>query len=247
MKELNKEDINQVLKCTERIKSNKNSEVSKDEIKKYTDEKNNLVKEWESLQMGKYKAIDKEKYKEEKAEKIKELSNNIEEGIKELYDSEKYIKYLKVLYKFHKYSINNSIAIAMQKPEATIVAGFKTWNSVNRHVKMGEKGIKILAPAPIKMKFEQYKKDENGNYVCENGKKVKEEVEEIIPKYKVAYVFDISQTDGEPLPTLSEELKGNVNDYNNFKRALEGSTSFKISYGSIEGEAKGYCIPSLKK
>lgn len=180
-------------------------------------------------------------------DKVKELSEKLEDGIKNLFESDKYKNFLKVMSKFHNYSFRNSILIMMQKPEATYVAGFNKWNTFKRKINKGEKGIKIFAPAPIKKKVEQYKKDKNGNYIYENGKKVKEEVEQIIPKYKITHVFDISQTDGEPLPTLTEELKGKVNDFINFKKALENSTSFNISYGSIKGEAKGYCTPALKR
>ena len=176
-------------------------------------------------------------------DKIKEVSEKLEDGITNLFESDKYKSFLKVISKFHNYSFRNSILIMMQKPEATYVAGFNKWNTFKRKVNKGEKGIKIFAPSPIKKKVEQYKKDEKGNFVYENGKKAIEEVEQIIPKYKITHVFDISQTNGEPLPSLTEELKGNVEDFNNFKKALEKSTNFNISYGSIKGEAKGYCTP----
>lgn len=180
-------------------------------------------------------------------DKVKELSEKLEDGIKNLFESDKYKNFLKVMSKFHNYSFRNSILIMMQKPEATYVAGFNKWNTFKRKVNKGEKGIKIFAPSPVKKKVEQYKKDEKGNFVYENGKKVIEEVEQIIPKYKITHVFDISQTNGEALPSLTEELKGNVEDFNNFKKALEKSTNFNISYGSIKGEAKGYCTPALKR
>ena len=180
-------------------------------------------------------------------DKVKELSEKLEDGIKDLFESDKYKNFLKVMSKFHNYSFRNSILIMMQKPEATYVAGFNKWNTFKRKVNKGEKGIKIFAPSPIKKKVQQYKKDEKGNFIYVDGKKVIEEVEQIIPKYKITYVFDISQTSGEPLPSLTEELKGSVNDYSNFKKALENSTSFNVAYGSIKGEAKGYCTPALKR
>lgn len=224
-----------------------NPEIPIKEISKELEGKENVL--------PKYKKLDKvtedikleKKFENSTEDKIKKLSEQLEEGIKNLFESDKYKNFLKTMSKFHNYSFRNSILIMMQNPEATYVAGFNKWNTLNRKVNKGEKGIKIFAPAPIKKKVEQYKKDENGNYIYENGKKVKEEVEQIIPKYKITHVFDISQTNGEPLPTLTEELKGKVNDFINFKKALEKSTNFNISYGSIKGEAKGYCTPALRR
>ena len=184
---------------------------------------------------------------QKKTDKVKELSNKLEEGIKNLFESDKYKKFLNVMSKFHNYSFRNVFLIMAQKPEATYVAGFNKWNTLKRKVNKGEKGIQILAPAPIKKVIEEYQRDSYGTFVYDNGNKVTEKVEIIIPRYKVAYVFDISQTNGEPLPSLSEELKGNINDYDNFKKALENSTTFNVGYGAIKGDAKGYCNPGLRK
>lgn len=209
--------------------------------------KKEVLEKYNQLDKGVEAMKSEKKYVNSTEDKIKQLSKELEEGIKNLFESEKYKDFLKVMSKFHNYSFRNSILIMMQNPEATYVAGFNKWNTFKRKVNKGEKGIKIFAPSPIKKKIEQYKKDEKGNFVYENGKKVIEEVEQIIPKYKITYVFDISQTSGEPLPSLTEELKGSVNDYRNFKKALENSTSFNVAYGSIKGEAKGYCTPALKR
>lgn len=244
-----KKDVNYLKeKISKEVNKNNYSNTSKIE------ELNYVIKVKENV-LEKYKILDKgvedmqsgKKFESSTEDKIKKLSEQLEEGIKNLFENDKYKNYLKIMSKFHNYSFRNSILIMMQNPEATYVAGFNKWNTLNRKVNKGETGLKIFAPAPIKKKVEQYKKDENGNYIYENGKKLKEEVEQIIPKYKITHVFDISQTSGEPLPTLTEELKGNVKDYENFKKALENSTSFNVSYGSIKGEAKGYCTPTLKR
>lgn len=244
-----KKDVNYLKeKLSKEVNKNNYSNTSKIEELNYVIKvKENVLEKYKSLDKGVEEMQSGKKFESSTEDKIKKLSEQLEEGIKNLFESDKYKNYLKIMSKFHNYSFRNSILIMMQNPEATYVAGFNKWNTLNRKVNKGEKGLKIFAPAPIKKKVEQYKKDENGNYIYENGKKLKEEIEQIIPKYKITHVFDISQTSGEQLPNLTEELKGNVNDYENFNKALENSTSFNISYGNIKGEAKGYCTPTLKR
>ena len=177
-------------------------------------------------------------------QKVQEITEKVEQGIKELFESEKYKTYLNTMSKFHNYSFNNTMLIAMQKPDATLVAGFKAWQkNFDRHVKKGEKGIRILAPAPYKIKEEQEKLDPvTGEIMLDkNGMPVTEEVEIKIPAFRVVPVFDVSQTDGKELPDIGvNELSGSVEDYEDFMQALTEVSPVPITYEDIEGEAKGY-------
>ena len=177
-------------------------------------------------------------------QKVQEITEKLEQGIKEFFESEKYKTYLNTMSKFHNYSFNNTMLIAMQKPDATLVAGFKAWQKdFDRHVKKGEKGIRILAPAPYKIKEEQEKLDPvTGEIMLDkNGMPVTEEVEIKIPAFRVVPVFDVSQTDGKELPDIGvNELSGSVEDYEDFMQALTEVSSVPITYEDIEGEAKGY-------
>lgn len=177
-------------------------------------------------------------------QKVQEITEKLEQGIKELFESEKYKTYLNTMSKFHNYSFNNTMLIAMQKPDATLVAGFKAWQkNFDRHVKKGEKGIRILAPAPYKIKEEQEKLDPvTGEIMLDkNGMPVTEEVEIKIPAFRVVPVFDVSQTDGKELPDKGvNELSGSVEDYEDFMQALTEVSPVPITYEDIEGEAKGY-------
>ena len=140
-------------------------------------------------------------------QKVKEITDKLEEGLKELFESEKYRSYLSTMSKFHNYSFNNTLLIAMQKPEATLVAGYKAWQkNFNRHVNKGEKGIRILAPAPYKIKEERDKLDPVTGEVMldQDGMPQREEVEIKIPAFRAVSVFDVSQTDGEPIPELEQ-------------------------------------------
>lgn len=176
--------------------------------------------------------------------KVQEITEKLEQGIKELFESEKYKTYLNTMSKFHNYSFNNTMLIAMQKPDATLVAGFKAWQkNFDRHVKKGEKGIRILAPAPYKIKEEQEKLDPvTGEIMLDkNGMPITEEVEIKIPAFRVVPVFDVSQTDGKELPDIGvNELSGSVEDYEDFMQALTEVSPVPITYEDIEGEAKGY-------
>ena len=177
-------------------------------------------------------------------QKVQEITEKLEQGIKEFFESEKYKTYLNTMSKFHNYSFNNTMLIAMQKPDATLVAGFKAWQKdFDRHVKKGEKGIRILAPAPYKIKEEQEKLDPvTGEIMLDkNGMPVTEEVEIKIPAFRVVPVFDVSQTDGKELPDIGvNELSGSVEDYEDFMQALTEVSPVPITYEDIEGEAKGY-------
>ena len=177
-------------------------------------------------------------------QKVQEITEKLEQGIKELFESEKYKTYLNTMSKFHNYSFNNTMLIAMKKPDATLVAGFKAWQkNFDRHVKKGEKGIRILAPAPYKIKEEQEKLDPvTGEIMLDkNGMPITEEVEIKIPAFRVVPVFDVSQTDGKEMPDIGvNELSGSVEDYEDFMQALTEVSPVPITYEDIEGEAKGY-------
>ena len=177
-------------------------------------------------------------------QKVQEIIEKLEQGIKELFESEKYKNYLNTMSKFHNYSFNNTLLIAMQKPDATLVAGFQAWKkNFERHVKKGEKGIRILAPAPYKVKEEQEKLDPETNEIMldKEGKPIMEEVEVTIPAFRAVSVFDVSQTDGRELPELTiNELSADVEGYQDFMKALEMVSPVPIGYEDISGEAKGY-------
>ena len=178
------------------------------------------------------------------AEKITEITDRLEQGITELFDSERYKEYLQVMSKFHNYSFNNTLLIAMQKPDASLIAGFNAWkNNFGRNVMRGEKGIRILAPSPYKIRQEVEKKDpQTGKTVIDSdGKPVTETKEIQIPAYKVVAVFDVSQTEGRELPSLStNELTGDVEKYEDFFAALEKTSPVPMGFEKIEGTAHGY-------
>lgn len=188
--------------------------------------------------------------KVEKKQKIDDIMQKLEQGIKDVYDSEKYKNYLTVMSKFYSYSYNNAMLIMMQKPDATRIAGFNAWkNNFKRYVNKGEKGIEILAPAPYKIRKELPKVDPitKKQIIKSNGEIETEEVEMTIAAFKPVYVFDVSQTSGEPLPTLISELSGDVNQYNIFLESLKVISPFPIEFEEIENGAKGYCDPVNKK
>ena len=184
-------------------------------------------------------------------QKVQEITEKLEQGIKELFESEKYKNYLNTMSKFHNYSFNNTVLIAMQKPDATLVAGFKAWKrNFQRHVKKGEKGIRILAPAPYKMKEEQEKLDSETKEIMldAEGKPIMEEVEITIPAFRAVSVFDVAQTEGKELPELDvKELSDSVEDYENFMQALTEVSPVPIEFEEIEGGAKGYFSQSTHR
>ena len=175
------------------------------------------------------------------AERMKEITDRLETGIQQLFDSDRYKAYLTTMAKFHNYSFNNTLLIAMQGGQ--LVAGFNKWkDTFHRTVKKGEKGIKILAPAPYKVKQKMEKLDEQGKPILDkDGKPLTEEKTVQIPAFKVVSVFDVSQTEGEPLPSIAvNELSGSVQDYQDFFKALEQSSPVPIGFEGIEGGAHGY-------
>ena len=181
---------------------------------------------------------------EKPTEKIKEITDRLEQGIAELFDSERYKDYLRVMSKFHNYSFRNTLLIAMQAPDASLVAGFNTWkNTHGRNVKRGEKGIKIFAPSPYKVKREVEKLDPQTRkpIIGKDGKPVTEEQEITVPAYKVVSVFDVSQTEGRELPDIAvDELTGDVDRYNDFFAALEQTSPVPVGFENIEGKSHGY-------
>ena len=181
---------------------------------------------------------------EKPAEKLKEITDRLEQGITELFESERYREYLQVMSKFHNYSFNNTLLIAMQKPDASLVAGFSAWkNTFKRNVVKGEKGIKIIAPSPFKIKQEVEKIDPQTQkpVIGRDGKPVTEEKEVTIPAYKVVSVFDVSQTEGRELPNIGVDmLTGDVEQYRDFFAALEKTSPVPIGFEEIAGGAHGY-------
>ena len=181
---------------------------------------------------------------EKPAGKLKEITDRLEQGIMELFDSDRYKEYLRVMSKFHNYSFNNTLLIAMQKPDASLVAGFQSWkNNFKRNVVKGEKGIKILAPSPFKIKQEMEKIDPATQkpVIGADGKPVKEEKEITIPAFKVVSVFDVSQTEGKELPDIAVDmLTGDVECFKDVFAALEKTSPVPIGFEKIEGNSHGY-------
>lgn len=181
---------------------------------------------------------------EKPAEKMKEITDRLEQGIKDVFESERYKEYLTVMSKFHNYSFRNTFLIAMQKPDASHIAGFNAWkNDFDRHVKKDEKGIKIIAPSPYKMKKEMEKIDPNTQQPVKgkDGKPVTEEQEITIPAFKVVSVFDVSQTEGKELPDIAvDALTGDVAHYKEFFTALEQTAPVPVGFEKMENGTHGY-------
>lgn len=181
---------------------------------------------------------------EKPAEKMKEITDRLEQGIQELFDSDRYKEYLKVMSKFHNYSVNNTLLIAMQKPDATLIAGYNSWKSIfGRQVVKGAKGIKVIAPSPFKVKKEMEKIDPHTQkpVIGINGKPVKQEVEITVPAFKVVSVFDVSQTEGRELPSIGvDELTGSVEKYNDYFKAITQASPAPVGFEKIEGGTHGY-------
>ena len=176
-------------------------------------------------------------------ERLREITDGIEQGIKELFESEKYMRYLSVMSRFHRYSVNNTMLIYMQKPDATLVAGYNKWkDQFERHVKKGEHGITIIAPTPYKKKIEEQKLDPDTKapILDKDGKIVTEEKEIEIPMFRPVKVFDVSQTDGKPLPELASSLSGTVENYDVFMEALRRSSPVPITIEAMPDDTDGY-------
>ena len=184
-------------------------------------------------------------------QKIKEATEQLEAGIKEFFSSDKFQEYLNVMSRFHSYSYSNSVMIAMQKPDATLLAGFSGWQkNFDRHVKAGERGIRIFAPAPVKTKVEREKKDPDTKLpvLDENGDPVMETMEIKTPRFKIVTVFDVSQTDGKPLPSLGvDELTGNVEQFSQFFEALKRTSTVPIGFKELHDGSNGYYSPAEKR
>ena len=183
-------------------------------------------------------------------ERLREITDGIEQGIKELFESEKYMRYLSVMSRFHRYSVNNTMLIYMQKPDATLVAGYNKWkDQFERHVKKGEHGITIIAPTPYKKKIEEQKLDPDTKapILDKDGKIVTEEKEIEIPMFRPVKVFDVSQTDGKPLPELVSSLSGNVPNYEAFMEALRRSAPMPITFEAMAADTDGYFSANHQK
>ncbi len=172
-------------------------------------------------------------------EKIKEITERLEKGIESLFESENYKNYLKTMSKFTSYSLNNTLLIAMQKPDATTVAGYTTWKSLGRQVKKGQKAIQILAPIIYKKKRED-EGEEDDKASARRDKPLSEETEKILVGFKIVNVFDIAQTEGEPLPEIVHKLDGSVDGYSDFMKALRGISPVPVILQNVEGSANGY-------
>ena len=183
-------------------------------------------------------------------ERLQQITAGIEQGIKELFESEKYIRYLSVMSRFHRYSVNNTMLIYMQKPDATLVAGYNKWkNQFERHVKKGEHGITIIAPTPFKKKIEEQKLDPDTKapMLDAEGKVIMEEREVEIPMFRPVKVFDVSQTDGKPLPELASSLSGSVQNYEAFMEALRRSAPVPLSVEPMAANMDGYFSPDQQR
>ena len=183
-------------------------------------------------------------------ERLQQITAGIEQGIKELFESEKYMRYLSVMSRFHRYSVNNTMLIYMQKPDATLVAGYNKWkNQFERHVKRGEHGITIIAPTPFKKKIEEQKLDPDTKapILDAEGKAVMEEREVEISMFRPVKVFDVSQTDGKPLPELASTLSGSVQNYEAFMEALRRSAPVPLSVEPMAANMDGYFSPDQQR
>ena len=183
-------------------------------------------------------------------ERLQQITAGIEQGIKELFESEKYMRYLSVMSRFHRYSVNNTMLIYMQKPDATLVVGYNKWkNQFERHVKRGEHGITIIAPTPFKKKIEEQKLDPDTKapMLDAEGKIIMEERKVEIPVFRPVKVFDVSQTDGKPLPELASSLSGNVQNYEAFMEALRRSAPVPLSVEPMAENMDGYFSPDRQR
>ena len=175
------------------------------------------------------------------SEQIKEITDKLQKGIADLFVSDAYKDYLKTMSKFTSYSLNNTLLIAMQKPEATTVAGYTTWKQLNRQVLKGSKSIKILAPCIYKKKPDSDMTDTSNKIAQNNNDNAKpKEPEKVLVGFKIVNVFDVSQTEGEPLPELAHKLDGSVDGYSDFIEALKQFSPVPIEFKSVEGSANGY-------
>lgn len=188
------------------------------------------------------KKIDWIESRDKRADELHQITDKLEKGVKDVFQSDKYKQFLNVMAKFPRYSVNNTMLIMMQRPDAQLCQSFTGWKQMGRYVKKGEKGISILAPAPYKIEREQTKLDEKGRTVFDaDGEPVKEKVEVTIRAFKVVKTFDLSQTDGKELPTIGpSELVGNIEGYPKLLQALQEISPVPVSFELIDGDAKGF-------
>lgn len=188
------------------------------------------------------KKIDWIESRDKRADELHQITDKLEKGVKDVFQSDKYKQFLNVMAKFPRYSVNNTMLIMMQRPDAQLCQSFAGWKQMGRYVKKGEKGISILAPAPYKIEREQTKLDEKGRPVFDaDGEPVKEKVEVTIRAFKVVKTFDLSQTDGKELPTIGpSELMGNIEGYPKLLQALQEISPVPVSFELIDGDAKGF-------
>ena len=188
------------------------------------------------------KKIDWIESRDKRADELHQITDKLEKGVKDVFQSDKYKQFLNVMAKFPRYSVNNTMLIMMQRPDAQLCQSFTGWEQMGRYVKKGEKGISILAPAPYKIEREQTKLDEKGRPVFDaDGEPVKEKVEVTIRAFKVVKTFDLSQTDGKELPTIGpSELVGNIEGYPKLLQALQEISPVPVSFELIDGDAKGF-------
>jgi hypothetical protein len=186
--------------------------------------------------------FDPKKAAEQRKAELKDITEKLEKGVQDVYSSEQYQDLLNTMAKFPHYSVNNNILIMMQKPDATLVQSYTGWKKMGRFVKKGEKGIRILAPAPFKLEKEQDKVDESGKVVLDkDGEAVKEKIEINMTAFKPVSTFDVSQTEGEPLPQIGvDELTGNIEGYQTLFEAIKSASSVPIAFEDIKSGAKGY-------
>lgn len=180
---------------------------------------------------------------EQKSNQLQEIMDKLESGVKDFFQSKKYMEYLKIMSKFHNYSLNNTLLICMQKPGATLVAGYNAWQNVfERQVVKGEKGIKILAPVSYKKEIMKDKIDPASGLPMRDseGRVIKEKAEVKYIKFKVVNVFDISQTEGKEIPEMVTTLRGNVEQFQDFLFALEEVSPVPVGFEKITGKAHGY-------
>ena len=187
--------------------------------------------------------------KDKRADELQQITDKLEKGVVDIFQSEKYKQFLDTMAKFPRYSVNNSILIMMQKPDAQLCQSYTGWKQMGRYVKKGEKGISILAPAPYKIEREQTKLDDNGKPVFDaDGEPVKEKVEVTIRAFKVVKTFDLSQTDGKEIPSIGpSELTGSIEGYPKLLQALQEISPVPVSFELIDGNAKGFYHQQDKK
>lgn len=188
------------------------------------------------------KKIDWIESRDKRADELHQITDKLEKGVKDVFQSDKYKQFLNVMAKFPRYSVNNTMLIMMQRPDAQLCQSFTGWKQMGRYVKKGEKGISILAPAPYKIEREQTKLDDKGRPVFDaDGEPVKEKVEVTIRAFKVVKTFDLAQTDGKELPTIGpNELAGSIDGYPKLLQALQEISPVPVSFELIDGGAKGY-------